>query len=238
MRWDINCDLGEGEPLEQTRALMRCVTSANVACGGHAGDVQSMERCALLSVRHGVRLGAHPGLVDGFGRAPTAVAVQDLETLLVQQVGALQAVARACRARLHHVKLHGSLYHAVEQEAPLRRAFLRSMARWFPGLKVYALAGGRVAAEAARSGVVVWQEGFLDRAYRDDGTLVPRGDSAALLTDARQRRERLERLREGGGLVSAGGRPLVARPRTLCVHGDSRDAIALSRLARRMLVGD
>ena len=237
MRWDINCDLGEGEPLVRTRALMRCVTSANVACGGHAGDVRIMERCALLAVRHGVRLGAHPGLQDGFGRAQAVVSVKDLETLLIQQVGGLQAVARGCRARLHHVKLHGSLYHAVEREAPLRRAFLRAMSRWFPGLKVYALAGGTVAAEAPRLGVDVWEEGFLDRAYRDDGTLVPRGETGALMTDARQRKVRLERLREGGGLLSAGGCPLSVRPRTLCVHGDSGEAIALARLARRLLVG-
>ncbi len=238
MRWDINCDLGEGEPLERTQTLMRCVTSVNVACGGHAGDVQSMERCALLAVRHGVHLGAHPGLADGFGRIPTAVSVEDLETLLVQQVGALQVVARLCGARLHHVKLHGALYHAVEREAPLRKVFLRAMARWFPGLKVYALAGGRVAAEAKRDGVVVWQEGFLDRGYRDDGTLVPRGEVGALLTDALARRERLDRLSEGDGLLSLGGRPLEVRPRTLCVHGDSEDAIGLARRARRVLVRD
>lgn len=236
MRWDINCDLGEGEPLARTRALMRWVTSANVACGGHAGDVWSMEHCAMLSVRHGVHLGAHPGLVDGFGRSSCAVSVQSLETLLVQQVGALQAVARACGTRLHHVKLHGALYHAVEREAALRRAFLLVMTRWFPGLKVYALAGGHVAAEAGRAGVVVWQEGFLDRAYRDDGTLVPRGEVGALLNEARHRRERLERLRDGGGLISAGGCPLTVQPRTLCVHGDLDDAIALARLSRRLLI--
>lgn len=238
MRWDINCDLGEGEPLARTRALMRWVTSVNVACGGHAGDLRSMERCAQLSVRHGVHLGAHPGLADGFGRSACAVSVQSLETLLVQQVGTLQAVARACGTRVHHVKLHGALYHAVEREAPLRGAFLLVMARWFPGLKVYALAGGRVAAEAKRDGVVVWQEGFLDRGYRDDGTLVPRGEVGALLTDALARRERLDRLSEGDGLLSLGGRPLRVRPRTLCVHGDSEDAIGLARRARRVLVGD
>lgn len=237
MHWDINCDLGEGEPPGRTRSLMRHVTSANVACGGHAGDLRSMERCARLAVLHGVRLGAHPGLADGFGRASIAVSVEKFETLLVQQVGALQVVARACETQLHHVKLHGSLYHAVEQEASLRRAFLRSMVRWFPGLKVYALAGGRVVAEAVEFGVVVWEEGFLDRAYRQDGTLVPRGDSDALLTDRTQRKERLERLRGGGRLISACGRTLVARPRTLCVHGDSPDSTALARLARRLLVG-
>jgi len=238
MRWDINCDLGEGEPLARTRALMRWVTSVNVACGGHAGDLRSMERCARLSVRHGVHLGAHPGLADGFGRSACAVSVQSLETLLVQQVGTLQAVARACGTRVHHVKLHGALYHAVEREAPLRGAFLLAMARWFPGLKVYALADGPVAAEAGRAGVVVWQEGFLDRGYRDDGTLVPRGEAGAMLTDPRARRERLDRLRGGGSLFSVGGHPLAVHPRTLCVHGDSDDSVRLARLAYRMLVGD
>lgn len=238
MRWDINCDLGEGEPVARTRSLMRWVTSANVACGGHAGDVRGMERCARLSVQHGVLLGAHPGVGSGFGRGSVSVSVPELETLLVHQVGALQAVARACRVRLHHVKLHGSLYHEVERNAPLRTTYLETMSRWFPGLKVFALAGGMVAAEAQRSGVTVWEEGFLDRGYRDDGSLVPRGEPNALLTEARRRRERLERLREGGGLLSVEGSPLSVRPRTLCVHGDSGDSTALVRLARRMLVGD
>lgn len=237
MRWDINCDLGEGEPVARTRSLMRWVTSANVACGGHAGDVRSMERCALLSVQHGVRLGAHPGLESGFGRESVSVSVSEFETLLVQQVGALQAVARACRARLHHVKLHGSLYHEVERDASLRTAYLESIARWFPGLKVFTLAGGAVAAEAPRFGVTVWEEGFLDRGYRADGTLVPRGEAQALLTDMRGRRERLERLRDGGGLLSVEGNPLAVRPRTLCVHGDSGDSTVLVRMARRILVG-
>ena len=236
MRWDINCDLGEGEPVARTRSLMRWVTSANVACGGHAGDVPTMERCALLSVRHGVRLGAHPGVASGFGRGAVSVAVPEFERLLLHQVGALQAVSRACRVRLHHVKLHGSLYHEVERNAPLRTAYLESMSRWFPGLKVFALAGGMVAAEAQRFGVTVWEEGFLDRGYRDDGTLVPRGEPDALLTGVGPRRGRLERLRDGGDLLSVDGRPVAVRPRTLCVHGDSPDSIALARLARRMLL--
>jgi UPF0271 protein len=217
---------------------MRWVTSANVACGGHAGDVQTMEHCALLSVRYGVRLGAHPGLASGFGRGSVSVSVPEFEMLLLHQVGALQAVARACRVRLHHVKLHGSLYHEVERNAPLRAAYLESMSRWFPGLKVFALAGGAVAAEAPRFGVAVWEEGFLDRGYRADGTLVPRDEVNALLTEARRRRERLERLRDGGGLLSVEGNPLAVRPRTLCVHGDSGDSTALVRMARRMLVGE
>ena len=116
MKLDLNCDLGEGEPLPRTRVLMRWVTSANVACGGHAGDLKTMKACARLARQHGVRLGAHPGpwSRSDFGRGPVRIAPDEFELLLLHQVGALERVAQANGVRLHHIKLHGALYHVSE----------------------------------------------------------------------------------------------------------------------------
>lgn len=213
------------------------VTSANVACGGHAGDLASMERCLIWGRELGVRVGAHPGIPGAFGRGEVTLTPAELEVLLVQQIGALERLARAQRLRLQHVKLHGSLYHAVERDGKLAECYLRTVSRWFGGLRVYALAGGTLVGLSKRWGVKVWEEAFLDRAYRDDGTLVPRSEAGAVLTDRTVLRKRLERLRQGRGLESQAGRELLLRPRTLCVHGDTPDAVVLARLAARVLFG-
>src|SRR5215468_701897 len=144
---DINCDLGEGEPLTRTRALMRWITSANVACGGHAGDVRSMRDCARLCHQHGVRLGAHPGWSAGgdFGRGEVRLSADELELLLLQQVGALQRIAGEEGARLHHVKLHGALYHAAEADPSLARCYVQAIRQWWPNCRIYARPDGRVA---------------------------------------------------------------------------------------------
>ncbi len=235
MRLDLNCDLGEGEPPARTRALLRLATSANVACGGHAGDADTMERCVRWAGESGVHLGAHPGIPGAFGRGEIRIGPDDLGLLLLAQVGALHRLATLQRVRLHHVKLHGSLYHAVEHDAALGRAYVGAMARWFPGTVIYALAGGRVAALGRRHGVTVWEEAFLDRAYRADGTLVPRGEAGALLTTPAELRARLDSLRREGGWPAQDGTPLRLAPRTLCVHGDSPGALLFLRAARAEL---
>src|SRR5438093_1543012 len=147
MKLDLNCDLGEGEPGPRTRALMRWITSANVACGRHAGDLPTMESCVRLAKQFGVRLGAHPGTASrgDFGRAPVEVGADELELLLLEQVGALERLARAAGVRLHHIKLHGALYHASEASDVVARRYLRSVRRWWPRSVPYVRAGGTVA---------------------------------------------------------------------------------------------
>src|ERR1041385_2748764 len=146
MKLDLNCDLGEGEPLARTRALMRWITSANIACGGHAGDVKSMEACVRLAKQFGVRVGAHPGPWDrdDFGRGSVRMTPDELELLLLQQVGALERMARAHRVPLHHIKLHGALYHLSETDSALGRRYLECVGRWWPSAKIYARAGGAI----------------------------------------------------------------------------------------------
>ncbi len=235
MPLDLNCDLGEGESPARMRALMRWATSVNVACGGHAGDAVTMERCVRLAKSLGTRIGAHPGVAGSFGRGEIQLGVTELQSLLLAQVGALHRLTEVHPVRLHHVKLHGALYHAVEHDARLGRCYVETMARWFRGLPIYVLAGGRIAALGRQLGVKVWEEVFLDRGYRADGTLLPRGEPGALLTRPAEITARLRSLRQRGGWPAHDGTWLALRPRTLCLHGDTPGALALLRAARREL---
>ncbi len=233
--WDLNCDLGEGEPWTRTRALLRQVNSANVACGGHAGDALTMERVVVEAKALGVRLGAHPGVAGEFGRGEVTLSLRQLQTLVLQQVGALDLLARRQGSRLHHIKLHGALYHAVESDNALGRAYVEAVARWFPKVTIYSRAGGLVLTLAHKAGITAWVEGFIDRAYRADGQLVPRNQDGALLTRTREITERLREWRQTGGWKSLEG-PWVAVPaQTLCLHGDTPGAVALARAIRRAI---
>ncbi len=238
MRLDLNCDLGEGEPLVRTRALMRWITSANVACGAHAGDFPTMIACAKLARKFDVRLGAHPGLPNrgDFGRGQAATTTPaGLELLLLQQIGALERIAWAHGTRLHHVKLHGALYHAVDENGALGRRFVESVGRWWPGCKIYARAGGRTAALGAHAGIEVWPEAFADRAYRENGTLVARTERGALIADPFQAARRAQTLIEQGRVDTVSGRLLEVEARTLCLHADTPGALRLARAIRKVL---
>lgn len=211
---DINCDLGEGESAARTQALLRYATSANIACGGHAGDIASMDLCLQLCAELAVRPGAHPGHLDreNFGRAEQPVSAKELALLLSQQIGALQLVATSHRMRLRHVKLHGALYHQVDQSTALTKAYLDFVAAFCPGLRIIALAGGRVHREAKRRKMAVWGEAFAERRYREDGTLVPRTEAGAVLEDPEEIRRQLARLANRNTVD------------TICVHSDSPQA--------------
>lgn len=237
MKLDLNCDLGEGEPLSDTRGLMRWITSANVACGGHAGDWRTMDKCVRLAKRLGVRLGAHPGPWSrgDFGRGKVALTPDEFELLLLQQVGALEKMAGRHQVKLHHIKLHGGLYHASEEHRPLARRYVQAVRRWWPRCIVYVRAGGRVAGLARTAGLQVWEEVFLDRNYGDDGALVPRAVAGALIEGVQQVRERVAQLLRGTGLRAVSGRALPLHPKTLCIHGDTTQAVRFAREAARIL---
>jgi len=233
--WDLNCDLGEGEPWTRTRALLRQVTSANVACGGHAGDALTMERVVVEAKALGVRLGAHPGVAGAFGRGEVTLSPGELQTLVLQQVGALDLLARRQGSRLHHIKLHGALYHAVENDNALGRAYVETVARWFPQVTIYSRAGGLVLTLTHKAGITAWAEGFIDRAYRADGQLVPRNQDGALLTRTQDISKRLREWRQTGGWKSLDGTWVAMPTQTLCLHGDTPGAVALARAIHRAM---
>lgn len=237
MTIDLNCDLGEGEPPARTRALMRSIGSANVACGGHAGDAATLRATVALARRHGVRLGAHPGPWNraSMGRGSVGVSADELELLLLHQVGAISAVAAVERVRLHHIKLHGALYHAVEADARLARTYVRTVGTYWPRAAIYAMAGGRVVDLARRMGVACLAEAFVDRAYRPDGRLVERDRAGAVISDVKAAERRVRDLMSGRGLTAIDGTRIVFRVDTLCIHADTPDAPRLARAVARLL---
>lgn len=235
MSFDLNCDLGEGEPFQKTAALMRHVTSASIACGGHAGDGASISRCLELAKQFGVHAGAHPGIKAGFGRGAGTITVADFEKLLCEQSARFEQLARDQGVPFHHVKLHGTLYHLVEEQRELRTCYVEFMRRRYPGVVLFGRAGGALAREARTSGIEIWEEAFLDRAYQPDGSMVPRTEANALLADLNLVRSRLELLFENGIIEAADKSHLKMSAQTLCVHSDSPNAIEIAKLAAAML---
>ena len=237
---ELNADLGEGEPIEQTRALMRVVHSANIACGGHAGTADSMEAAVRSAMANGVRIGAHPGFPDraDFGRqidAARAPGAGDLELILLLQVGALEVVCRRFQTKLHHLKLHGALYHLTESVEALGEGYLRTVERYWPGTIIYGLAGGRLARRAKAMRLPFWHEAFLDRAYQANGQLVPRGQAGAILRSMPAVLARLRKLAHNGRIKTVAGTWIALQPDTLCVHGDTPGALKLARRVRAEL---
>jgi UPF0271 protein len=232
VRIELNCDLGEGEPPSRTRAFMRLIDSANIACGGHAGDANSILRCLRLAKDFHVRVGAHPGVAQAAGRGPVSLDCDELQRLLVQQVGSLLTMATSLKLRLHHIKLHGSLYHATESSARLANCYVRTVATFWPKAEIYALAGGRVAARARDAGLIVREEAFSDRRYRSDGGLVPRGQSGAVFSSVKEIVAQARAIVAGKPVITETGDPMVVTAQTLCFHSDTPGALhALRQLS-------
>jgi UPF0271 protein len=240
MRIDLNADVGEHDDAAAAAleaSLLRTVTSVNIACGFHAGGPDLMRRTLALARDAGVSPGAHPGFRDaeGFGRRDLPASPRAVENLVAYQVGALAALARCEGVALAHVKPHGALYNQSARDASLARAVAAAVRMIDPALAIVALAGSALAEAAATAGLRVVAEGFVDRAYRGDGSLVPRGQPGALLTDPRHAAERAVALARDGRVAAIDGTILSLRVETLCVHGDTPGALAMARAARDAL---
>ena len=232
---ELNCDLGEGEAPEWTAGLCSWVRRINVACGGHAGDDASMDRCIRLARQHGLLLGAHPGLPGAFGRGEARLDADALVALLDAQVFRLELHAAKEGMDLMHVKLHGSLYHAVERDHALARALAEWARDERPGLELVGLPNGRLRPAAIAAGVPFIPEGFLDRGYRPDGSLVPRGEPGATLAGEQAVERRLNRWLDTGGIDAIDGTWVRLDVRTWCVHADTPGALDFVVAAARAL---
>lgn len=223
---DLNADVGEGGA-HDAELFAAGISSVNVACGAHAGDESTIARSCELALRHGVAFGAHPGHADreGFGRREITLGEREARSLIEEQFTRLRRIASDTGATVAHVKPHGALYHQANRDAWLARLLVEVSADFFPGRNLVGPPEGalRDAAEAARVGFVA--EGFIDRAYRADGTLVPRGEPGAVLHS------------EAAAVAQAIALARSGRVRTLCVHGDDPDALRLLRAAREALAG-
>ena len=238
MTIDLNCDLGENEPPERTAALMRFISSANVACGAHAGSRATMLRCIQLAKENNVRLGAHPGYPDrkNLGRAPVQLTRKELESLLIEQVELLQGLAEKEGVPLHHVKLHGALYHATDDNRELAKAYVDLVRRRWPALLIYAPGGGTVNNIAYRYkyNAYIWREEFLDRNYDDDGLLVPRDQPMAFVVSLPELKQRIKDVL-AGRITTISGKVLRAIADTVCVHSDLPYAIEVAETAAKAL---
>lgn len=227
---DLNCDLGEGEPLAKTRALMQHITSANIACGGHAGDGESMRACLRLCRELGVRAGAHPGLCDreNFGRVERALTPAEFRELVAEQVEALSVIAQEEGVALTHLKLHGALYHMVEKDAGLAKALIGFVRESRPELEIYGVPGGRIDGLAQKNGISFRGEVFADRAYTAQGLLMARSETGAVLTDLDAIAGRIREWIRSGEMVAIDGANFFLPGDTICVHSDSPRAVEVA----------
>ena len=239
MHVDLNADLGESFgrwTLGSDQEVLRSITSANVACGFHAGDPGVMRQTVRLARQAGVAIGAHPGFADlaGFGRREIAASAQEVEDSVLYQVGALEAMARAEGLQLQHVKPHGALYNMAARDASLARAVAAAVASFDRELLLFAPPGSELANAALAAGLRVVLEGFADRAYTADGSLRPRGQPGALVDDPSDVVDRAVRMVRERTVRAADGSVIPLPVQTICVHGDTPGS---GELARRLRTG-
>jgi UPF0271 protein len=240
---DLNCDMGEGFgawTMGDDAALLDHVTSANIACGFHAGDPGTIHRTVKLALEKGVAVGAHPSLPDlqGFGRRRMNVSAQEAYDLVVYQVGALAGFAAACGGKLSHVKAHGALYNMAAKDAGLAQAIAKAVKDFDPRLILFGLAGSELVRAGEQAGLKTANEVFADRTYQADGSLTPRTQPDAMIHDPALALAQVRRMIKEGKVASINGPDVAVKPDTLCIHGDEPGAVEFARRIRAALDAD
>ncbi|WP_027717371.1 LamB/YcsF family protein [Desulfovirgula thermocuniculi] len=238
---DLNADIGESfgaYTIGLDEELIKYITSANIACGLHAGDPLVMERTVALAAAHGVAVGAHPGYPDlqGFGRRDMSLSPAEVKAYVMYQVGALMAFARAAGVKLTHVKPHGALYNTAARDPRIAAAVVEAVKAVDEGLVLLALAGSEMVKAARAAGLAVAQEVFADRAYHADGTLVPRGVPGAVIHDPEVAIPRAVRMVTEGKVRAITGEEIAIEADSICVHGDNPRAVEFARRLKEALV--
>jgi len=240
MRIDINSDLGEGfgrYRCGDDDALLSIVTSANVACGFHAGDPEIMAQTFAVAKERGVAVGAHAGFPDlwGFGRRPIPFSAGEIERLVAYQIGAAQALASYAGHRITHVNAHGTLANLAETERDVADAMARAICAVDRNLAALTIARSEQVRAAERAGLRAFLQIYADRAYTEQGTLVPRSEPGAVIHDAGEAAKRVVAMVEAGALITVSGARLATPIDSVCVHGDSPHAIDTARTVRQAL---
>jgi 5-oxoprolinase (ATP-hydrolysing) subunit A len=231
---DLNADLGEGL---DDGPILPYLTSANVACGLHAGGPLVMDRTVTQALSHGVKVGAHPGYADreNFGRTEQQLGAEEIRALLLYQVGALQALVGHRRGRLTHVKTHGALYNQAARDPELSRMVAEAVRECGADLVLVGLAGSVQIAAARRAGLRAAGEAFADRRYLPDGSLMPRSRPGAVLHDASEVAAQALSIARDGRVIASDGSVVGVDAETLCLHGDTKGAVSLARAVRERL---
>ena len=236
-RIDLNCDMGESYGAWKMGAdagVMPYISSANIACGFHAGDPATIRKTVRLAVDAGVAIGAHPSLPDlmGFGRRVMRITPQDMYDLVVYQAGAVEAFARAAGAKLHHVKCHGALYNMAAIDEGLSEAMARAVKDLGGDVKLYALSNSLMMKVAKSKNIPVYGEVFADRGYSDDGTLAPRDKPGGMIVDAAASVKQALAMIEEGHVTSLAGKRVAVAADTMCLHGDQPGAVTFAKKLR------
>jgi UPF0271 protein len=239
---DINCDMGESFghfKVGHDEEIMPFITSANIACGFHAGDPMVMARTVRLAKKKGVAVGAHPGFPDlaGFGRRNMELSKEEVTDTLIYQIGALEAFTKAADTVLQHIKPHGALYNAAAKNEAYIEAIVEAVCVVNPKSVLFALAGSRMAKIAEEAGMHVAHEVFADRAYTPDGSLVSRNTAGAVIEDAKLVAKRAVKMAKERRTVAINGLAVeFDEVHTICVHGDTLGAVDLARAVKEALL--
>jgi UPF0271 protein len=237
---DLNADLGESFgpwKMGADSAMLDIVNSANIACGGHAGDNAVMFETIKLAVKNNVKIGAHPGFDDkqGFGRRRIPLSMSEVEQLIAAQVGTIKGIAALAGAEIAYVKPHGALNNWACENADVANAIARSMKQSCPELAMLAVSGTKLETASRNAGLKTYSEIFADRGYGDDGNLVLRGQPGAMITDAGQAADRLIQFFETGEMPTASGGTVKLAADSICIHGDSAHAVDMAVQLRTAL---
>jgi UPF0271 protein len=230
IKLDINCDMGEGigrARQYEDLGIMKWITSVNIACGLHAGDPHTICRTVKAALKHGVKIGAHPGYPDvqGFGRRPMHLSMDEVYELVLYQVAALDGVTRALGGELHHVKLHGALYNEAAERPELAEAVVRAVADINDELIVYALSGSALVEVGLEHGLQVAEEVFADRAYLPNGRLAPRDLEGSVLISKEEQMRQASQLVLEQSVRTVDGSVIELVADTLCIHSESPDVL-------------
>lgn len=240
MQIDLNSDLGEGYgpwKMGEDEQIMECVSSANIACGGHAGDPETMYRTLCMAAERGVVVGAHPAYTDreGFGRRVIPMSPAEVGRMVAAQVGALGALAKLAGTKVRYVKPHGALGNLAAAEETVAEAIVSAVKGIDPALSLLAISGTELEHAALRGQVRVFSEIFADRAYHPNGQLVPRSKPGAVLHDVDEACARLVEFVQSGRMPVLGGDPIPLVAHSICVHGDTAESVQMTRQIRARL---
>jgi UPF0271 protein len=233
---DLNCDMGEGFPNDAQ--IMPLISSTNIACGAHAGDLLTMHQTVALASQYGVAIGAHPGYADkpNFGRKEMTLTTTAIQSLVMEQIGTLMEICAAHGVQMHHVKPHGALYNQAAQERAIADAISRAIRETNANLLLYGLSGSCSADSAAAHGIRFVHEVFADRTYTNAGTLTPRSMPNALHETTGAAIHQVNQMVLEGKVVSTTGKMLTIRANTICIHGDGAHAEAFAKAIRNHLL--
>ncbi len=230
---DINCDMGESYgrfTIGNDEAIMPYISSCNIACGFHGGDPTTILKTIDMAIEHGTSIGAHPGYPDlmGFGRRSMALTPQELRDILIYQIGALKSITESRGARLHHVKVHGALYHDAHHNPEVAAAVIDAIVMIDPSILIYTFSQGELHTQARHRQLNIWTEAFADRAYTSSGWLKKRKMKGAVISDPILASEQAWKIAYENKVDADNGAEISIQADTICVHGDTENAVDIA----------